>query len=86
MADAGPDYSVERRRLEFTRLEHESTIKKGDRRIAEIDDQKEINLKRAALQNDELDSEARIIAANKLSLEKSILDIEEKLKKMIKTD
>lgn len=84
MADAGPDYSVERRRLEFQRMEHEVSIKKGQRRLEEIDDQKKINLRRADLQNDELDGEARIIQANELSLTSAMADIDKKLDLMVK--
>lgn len=82
MADAGPDYSVERRRLAFQKMEHEQTIRKGSARIAEIEDQKKINIARAELQNDELDAESRIIRTNELSLKKSIADIEKRLEQM----
>lgn len=84
MADAGPDYSVERRRLKLQQLEHEATIQKGQSRIGEIERQKRLNLARAELANDELDSEARIIQANELSLTKTIADIDDKLGRMVK--
>jgi hypothetical protein len=84
VSDAGPDYSVERRRLEFQKLEHEATIDKGKSRLAEIERQKMINIKRAELQNDELDGESRIIEANELSLRSAMADIDKKLSVMAK--
>jgi len=84
MADAGPDYAVERKRLTLQKLEHESTIDAGEARISAIERQKKVNLARAELANDELDSEAKSLRANEKALLKAIDDIDQKLAAMTK--
>lgn len=84
MADAGPNYRVERRRLELQKMEHEQTIEQGKSRIAGIERQKKVNLARAELANDELDNEARIVTANEVALLKTIADIDKKIGLMAK--
>jgi predicted nucleic acid-binding Zn-ribbon protein len=83
MADRGPDYSVERRRLLLTKAEHAQTIAKGRSRIEEIQRQKEINAMRADVANAELDSEITKLEENERSLDKSIAEIESKLESMV---
>jgi predicted nucleic acid-binding Zn-ribbon protein len=83
MADAGPNYNVERKRLMLQKLEHDNTIQKGRARIAEIERQKTLNLERAGLQNDELDGEIDLIEQNEASLRESIANIEKNAKAMI---
>ena len=84
MADAGPNYTVERRRLELTKLEHAQTITKGNNRLSEIEQQKDVNLARAALANDELDDEAARIRANAAALKVTMGEIDKKLDLMTK--
>lgn len=84
MADAGFNYRVERRRLELTKMEHEQTIEQGDARVSQIERQKKVNLARTELANDELDNEARVIAANKAALQRTIADIDKKIGAMAK--
>jgi predicted nucleic acid-binding Zn-ribbon protein len=84
MADAGPDYAVERKRLSLQKLEHEGTIDAGNARLSAIERQKKVNIARAELANDELDSEAKLIKANETSLNKAIEDIDQKISKMTK--
>ena len=84
MADAGPNYRVERRRLELQKMEHEQTIEQGKARIAGIERQKKVNLARAELANDELDNEARIVSANEVALLKTIAEIDKKIGLMAK--
>jgi hypothetical protein len=84
MADAGPNYRVERRRLELQKMEHEQTIDQGKARISGIERQKSLNLARAELANDELDNEARIVSANEVALLKTIAEIDKKIGLMAK--
>lgn len=84
MADAGPNYRVERRRLELTRMEHDGTIDQGKSRVSAIDRQKKVNLARAELANDELDNEVRIIQTNEKALLTAIADIDKKIAAMVK--
>ena len=84
MADAGPNYSVERKRLLLTKLEHEQTIEAGRSRISSIERQKALNLARAELMNDELDSEAKIIEANEEALNRAMAEIDKKMAAMTK--
>lgn len=84
MPDAGPNYSVERRRLNVQKLEHEQTIAKGKNRLDEIQLQKELNVQRAELLNDELDDEASRIKANEGALRRAMVDIDKKIELMSK--
>ena len=84
MADAGPNYRVERRRLELQKLEHDSTIEQGKARVAQIERQKKVTLARAELANDELDNEARVVQANEKALLGAIADIDKKIAAMVK--
>lgn len=84
MADVGPNYTIERRRLELANLEHRQTIARGRSRLGEIEGQKQINLSRATLANDELDEEAQRISANEESLVAKIAENEQNLKLMVK--
>lgn len=82
MADRGPNYKVERRRLELQRLEHTQTIAKQSARLDEIESQKQMNLARAELQNMELDDEAEKIAVNQKALSARIAEIDKNLSLM----
>lgn len=84
MSDRSPNYSVERRRLELTKMEHAQTIAKGSYRIEEIETQKQLNIARAELMNDELDDEVIKIRENEASLHKAMGDIDKNLSAMIK--
>lgn len=84
MADAGPNYSVEKRRLLVQKLEHEQTIAKGENRLGEIELQKNLNLRRAELANDELDDEAHRIEANNTALRKAMAEIDKNVDLMKK--
>jgi len=84
MADAGPNYTIERRRLELATLEHRQTIKQGQARLSQIDGQKQVNLARAELANEELDEEARKILANEAALTAKIAENDTNLKLMVK--
>jgi len=86
MADRGPNYSVERKRLMLNKMEHEQNIEAGRARIEAIEKQKKVNLARAELANDELDDEARRIKANETALNTTIADIDKKLSLMVKDD
>lgn len=83
MADAGPNYSVERKRLLYANLEHEQTIAKGQSRLGEIERQKNLNQVRADLANAELDDEAALIKTNEVSLKKSIAENDKKMELMV---
>lgn len=82
--DAGPNYTVERKRLQLQKLEHEQTIESGRARLLSIDRQKAVNIARAELANDELDSEADIIMANEEALKKAMGEIDKKIVAMTK--
>lgn len=84
MADKSPNYSVERRRLELQKLEHAQTIAKGGFRIEEIQTQKELNIARAELANDELDDEIARIRTNEAALKKAVADIDANIQAMTK--
>lgn len=84
MVDRGPNYTLERRRLELQREEHEDTIAKGQSRLAEIERAKKRNLSRAELANMELDSEAGKVGENEASLHGRIEEIDTNLKAMTK--
>ena len=84
MADAGPNYSVERRRLLVQKLEHEQTITKSENRLVEIEQQKQLNLQRAELLNLEMDDEVERINTNINSLHKAIAEIGKKIDLMKK--
>jgi hypothetical protein len=85
MADRGPNYDVERRRLMMQVEEHEDTIEKGHSRLAEIERAKKRNSGRAELANLELDVEADSIRENEISLHVRIEEIQVNLKAMVKT-
>jgi len=84
MADKGPNYALERRRLELQTAEHEDTIAKGLARLAEIERAKKRNLDRAELANMELDSEAEKIRENEEALRRRMDEINVNLKAMVK--
>lgn len=84
MADNGPNYTVERRRLELTKLEHAQTISKGSNRIQEIEQQKDVNLARVVLANDELDDEVARTKANASALKLAMGEIDKKIALMTK--
>jgi len=84
MADKSPNYSVERRRLELQKMEHAQTIAKGSFRISEIETQKELNIARAELANDELDDEVARIRTNEKALQKAMEDIDSNINAMTK--
>lgn len=84
MADAGPNYTVERRRLLLAKMEHEQSIQKGRARIEEIERQKKLNIARIELQNEELDDEVGRIKANEDSLKTTMTEIDKKLDLMVK--
>jgi hypothetical protein len=65
-------------------MEHEQGIAKGRSRIEEIERQKKMNVARVELQNDELQHEAGLIAANEEALNGAIEEIDNKLKLMVK--
>jgi hypothetical protein len=65
-------------------MEHEQTIAKGRNRLSEIELQKEMNLERAELANEEMDDEARKLKANEAALVKAMADIDNKLDLMVK--
>lgn len=83
MSDKGPNYSVERQRLEFTKAEHEQTIAKGDSRIGDIERQKKLNIMRTDLANAELDDEVRVIKANESALRRTMGEIDKKIELMV---
>lgn len=84
MADAGPNYPIERRRLELANLEHRQTIARGQARLAEIESQKQVNLARVELANEELDEEARRVRVNEEALLAKIAENDTNLKLMVK--
>lgn len=84
MADRGPNYIVERRRLELQKEEHEDTIAKGQSRLAEIQRAKKRNLDRAELANLELDGEIEKIKENETALLGRIDELNTNLKAMTK--
>jgi hypothetical protein len=84
MADRGPNYTVERRRLELQREEHEDTIAKGQSRLGEIERAKKRNIDRAELANLELDSEAEKVKENETALRGKIEEINTNLKAMLR--
>lgn len=85
MADRGPNYDVERRRLMLQIEEHEDTIEKGQSRLREIERAKKRNLDRAELMNLELDTEAVRVQENEESLRTRVAEIQANLKAMVKT-
>lgn len=85
MSDQGPNYVIERRRLELANLEHRQTIARGLSRVEEIERQKEVNLKKAELANEELDDEAQRVRLNQASLESKIAENDSNLKAMVKS-
>jgi len=84
MADKGPNYSVQRRKLMLQNLEHRDTIEKGEARLAEIERMKAINLQRVEIQNLDLEDEAQRIRENRDALEAKIAENEGNLDKMVK--
>jgi hypothetical protein len=84
MPDRGPNYAVERRRLELALAEHEDTIEKGQARLAEIERAKKRNIDRAELANLELDAEAERIEENEEALKVKMSEIAGNLKAMTK--
>jgi Neuraminidase (sialidase) len=86
MADRGPNYTVERRRLELAKMEHNQTIQKQTMRLEEIDSQKNMNLARAELANMELDDEAEKIKVNQQALKSKITEIDKNLDLMTKAE
>lgn len=84
MADKGPNYTVERRRLELQIEEHEDTIAKGSARLQEIERAKKLNMARAELANLALDGEAALVAENEATLQARITEIKTNLSAMIK--
>lgn len=83
MADKGPNYTVERRRLEIQKLEHAQLIKRQDGRVEEIESQKAMNIARAELANMELDAESENLKANQKALASKIADIDKNLGLMV---
>lgn len=79
MADKGPNYDVERKRLELQKMEHRQTTAKQRQRLEEIVDQKSMNLARAELANMELDDEAEKLNANIASLTLRMAEIDKNL-------
>ncbi len=86
MADRGPNYSVERRRFELAKMEHNQTIQRQSQRLEDIDTQKNMNLARAELANMELDDEAEKIKVNQQALKAKIAEIDKNLDLMIKAE
>ncbi len=86
MADKGPNYTVERRRLEIQQLEHRQLIQKQHGRLEEIASSKDMNTARAELANMELDAEADSIRLNQASLEVRINEINKNLGVMVKQE
>jgi hypothetical protein len=82
MADRGPNYDIERRRLQIAIDEHLDTIEKGIYRLAEIERAKKRNTDRAELANVELDAESERSRENEAALRKAIKEIEVNLKLM----
>lgn len=86
MADKGANYTVERKRLELTKMEHRQTISKQTTRLSEIEEQKQMNEARVELANMELDSEASNIRANQAALTVKIAEIDKNLGLMVSSD
>lgn len=84
MADRGPNYAIERRRLEIQVDEHLDTIAKGQARLAEIERSQKRNVDRAELANLELDQEAERIRENEAALKSKIKETEKNLVAMVK--
>lgn len=84
MADKGPSYTVEHRRLELQVMEHEDTIARGKTRIDEIARAKKTNLARAELSNMELDAESARIKDNETALGARIAELRTNLDLMVK--
>jgi predicted component of type VI protein secretion system len=84
VADKGPNYTVERKRLELTQMEHRQLIKKQSGRLEEIETQKAMNVSRTELANMELDAESESIRANQVALEAKIAEIDKNLTAMVK--
>jgi hypothetical protein len=84
MADRGPNYSLERIRLQLQLEEHEDTIAKGQARLQEIERAKKRNLSRAEFANMELDAEAEKVRENEMVLTKRMDEINGNLKAMVK--
>ncbi len=79
MSDRGPNYIVERARLEAQIEDHADTIEAGRARKAAIERQKAANLRRAQLQNMDLDAEAVSLQENEAALESKTADIRKNL-------
>ena len=84
MADKGPNYTIERIRLELQIEDHEDTIAKGQARLQEIERAKKRNLSRTDLANRELDDEGSKIHENEEVTRKRIEEIQVNLKAMVK--
>lgn len=86
MADAGPNYSVEKRRLELQKLEHRQTISRQEHRLVEIGESQNMNIARTELANMELDDEADKIRSNQEALQKRIAEIDKSIGLMAKPE
>lgn len=84
MSDRGPNWTVERARLEAQIADHDDTIEAGKARVAAIERSKASNLRKAQLQNMDLDAEAATIHDNEVALEGKKAEIAKNLVAMTK--
>lgn len=86
MSDRGPNWTIERARLEAAIEDHDDTISQGKDRLASIERSKAANLRRATLANLDLDAEAATIRENEQALESKKAEIRKNLATMTKTE
>jgi chromosome segregation ATPase len=86
MADRGPNWTVERVRLEAQIEDHEDTIAAGTARLNAIARAKAANQRRADLANLDLDAEAQTIRENEAALKAKQADIRKNLEAMTKKE
>ncbi len=83
MSDRGPNYEVERARLEAQIADHDDTIEAGRARKSAIERSKAANLRRAQLANMDLDAEVANISENEAALQSKKTDITKNLTAMV---
>ena len=83
MADRGPNYAIERLRLEAQIADHDDTIEAGRSRKAAIERSKAANLRRAQLANMDLDAEVASINENEAALQSKKAEITKNLTAMV---
>jgi hypothetical protein len=82
VSDKGPNWEIERLRLEATIADHDDTIEAGRSRKAAIERSKAANLRRAQLANMDLDAEVASIDENEAALQAKKIEIGKNLTAM----